>query len=106
MHPLAMGLLVLLINFGAFAGVCFGADDPYLSDLLNRAAERRLHRERAWEVLLHYRPRGEERKSLVDDPRFFLSPEGKTDPEAELAATLRGIFAADVSGDEIGRAHV
>lgn len=100
MHPLAMGLLVLLINFGASAGVCFGDDDTYLSDLLNRAAERQLHRERTWDVLLHYRPRGEERKSLVDDPRFFLSPEGKTDPAAELAATLRGIFSTDTTGDE------
>src|SRR3972149_2350286 len=31
-------------------------------------------------------------RSLVDDPRFFLSPSGKTDPAAELLATLDGLF--------------
>ncbi|MBT1075003.1 DUF4105 domain-containing protein [Geobacter grbiciae] len=99
-HPLLIWLLVLIVNLAAFAGVCAGADDPYLAELLNRAAERQLHRERAWEVLLHYRPRGDERESLVDDPRFFLAPSGKTDPAAELSATLRSLFSPEASGDE------
>lgn len=38
--------------------------------------------------------------SDADDPRFFLAPAGKTDPSAELAATLRAFFDADpVGGD-------
>lgn len=96
-------LLRAFVLVMACCGVSAGADDPYLAELLQRAAERQLHRERTWEVLLHYRPRGEARESLVDDPRFFLSPHGKTDPAAELAATLRGLFAADPSGDEHAR---
>ena len=31
--------------------------------------------------------------SEQDDPGFFLSPEGKTDPQAELAATLTAFFS-------------
>jgi hypothetical protein len=38
--------------------------------------------------------------SDADDPRFFLAPTGKSDPRAELAATLRAFFRADpVGGD-------
>ncbi|MDG4549030.1 MAG: DUF4105 domain-containing protein [Candidatus Contendobacter sp.] len=51
---------------------------------------------------MHYRPAtdGEGVVSDADDPRFFLAPTGKTDPRAELAATLRAFFSADrVGGD-------
>lgn len=100
MFPLPTWLLAMSVNLVAFAGICYGADDPYVADLLSRVEERQLHRERTWEVLLHYRPRGEARESLVDDPRFFLAPQGKTDPAAELTATLRGLFSTDTGGDE------
>ncbi|MRR37246.1 DUF4105 domain-containing protein, partial [bacterium] len=99
-YSLFMALLLAFVHLMAFCGVSAGADDPYLADLLKRAEERQLHRERTWEVLLHYRPLGEERESLVDDPRFFLSPQGKISPAAELEATLRGLFAAGPDGDE------
>ena len=42
-----------------------------------------------WRALIHYRPAlfgGV--KSTIDSPNFFLAPEGKTDPEAELQATI------------------
>ena len=91
--------LLVFVQFLTFCGDSAGADDFHLEQLLKRAVERQLHRERTWEVLLHYRPRGEGRESLVDDPRFFLAPNGKTDPEAELEATLRGLFAAEPDGD-------
>ena len=97
---LLIPLLMVLVHLVAFCGVSAGTDDPYLADVLKRAEERQLHRKRTWEVLLHYRPRGQERESLVDDPRFFLSPNGKTEPAAELAATLRGLFAGEPGGDE------
>jgi len=31
-------------------------------------------------------------RSLIDDPKFFLSPKGKYDAEAELEATIRAFF--------------
>lgn len=64
------------------------------------ATQKKLASSREWEVLLHYRPVGTARESLVDDPRFFLASDGKTDPTAELAATIVGIFAPAELGDK------
>lgn len=64
------------------------------------AIEKKLASSREWEVLLHYRPVGDARESLVDDPRFFLARDGKTDPAAELAATIAGLFAPAELGDK------
>lgn len=51
---------------------------------------RALARDPAWRALLHYRPDrwGDGWTSLADQPDFFLAPGGKTDPAAELAATI------------------
>jgi len=51
-----------------------------------------LYDEYYWNVLLHYKPLSGERKSLIDDPTFFLSPVGKRNPKAELIATLQAFF--------------
>lgn len=40
----------------------------------------------AWRALLHF-PKGADR-SLIDDPSFFLAPNGHSDPAAELRATV------------------
>jgi len=64
----------------------------YVQKLINIAAERRLYDEHYWNVLLHYKPKVGERKSLIDDPTFFLSPVGKRDPKAELIATIQAFF--------------
>lgn len=47
-------------------------------------------KDRRWLRLMHYQPsllHGYD--SEIDDPKFFLSPEGKHNPEAELTATLK-----------------
>ncbi|MBL8251329.1 MAG: DUF4105 domain-containing protein [Candidatus Competibacter sp.] len=72
----------------------------YVQELVDRAATAELAQRREWQTLLHYRSNGGGWVSDVDDPRFFLAPDGKTDPRAELAATLRAFFATDpVGGD-------
>jgi hypothetical protein len=70
-------------------------DKAYLLQLQKAAQEKRLWEQREWQVLIHYRPRlfGKGVKSQIDDPSFFLSPCGKTDPRAELDATLSIFFA-------------
>jgi hypothetical protein len=79
------------------------AEEPspnsYLEELLGQARSLRLADEREWRLLLHYRPRlfgGYE--SEQDDPGFFMSPNGKTDPQAELDATLAQFFSKDLVG--------
>ena len=74
------------------------AGEPaYLDSLLARADALRLADDPTWRALLHYRARryGAGVRSLADDPRFFLAPDGRRDPRAELAATLRSFFAAE-----------
>lgn len=40
----------------------------------------------AWRAMLHFSKHASQ--SLIDDPAFFLSPHGRTNPTAELAATI------------------
>lgn len=76
------------------------ADAAYLAELLDRADLAGLSVRREWRTLLHYRPGigGTGWASDADDPRFFLAPTGKTDPSAELTATLRAFFDAEPVG--------
>jgi len=58
-----------------------------------------LAEEREWHLLLHYAPNlfgGV--TSEQDDEGFFLSPNGKTDPQAELDATIVQFFSSDPVG--------
>jgi hypothetical protein len=79
---------------------CHGADETYLFELIARAEKKELDRSRYWHILLHYKPSLKGVTSLIDDPKFFLAPEGKHDPRAELAATLEAFFRPAAQGDE------
>ena len=75
------------------------ADVFYLRELQQRAKTAALHQQRYWHLLLHYRSTitgGYE--SEADEPGFFLAPNGKTDPQAELEATLSQFFSTDPVG--------
>lgn len=66
----------------------------YRDELLNRARSLGLATSPAWTKLLHFEtgwlsPFG---KSSIDDPGFFISSYGKSDPEAELEADLNELF--------------
>lgn len=79
----------------------FSEDDPYLKELKELAEKKELDKTREWDVLLHYKRKltgGTE--SLVDDPKFFLAPDGKKNPSSELAATLDSFFRQDLAGDD------
>ncbi len=72
---------------------------PYLEELIQQAMTEKLYQDRNWHLLLHYRKDffgGY--TSEVDDPGFFLSPNGKTDPVAELEATLTSFFSDSLVG--------
>ena len=71
----------------------------YLSELMNRAAQKKLSGQRYWRLLLHYQKNifgGY--TSLADGPGFFMSPNGRTDPQAELEATLAKCFSDELVG--------
>jgi hypothetical protein len=87
-----------LLAAATLAGSPPAAPAPPSSDveaLVAAARGRRLAETRDWQVLLHYRRRlGGGWKSEADGLGFFLAGEpGRTDPEAELEASLRAFFA-------------
>ena len=61
----------------------------YPDALIEEAHRKELHKENYWYILLHYKNGFSGMKSLVDDPDFFLAPDGKRNPQAELDATIR-----------------
>jgi hypothetical protein len=71
----------------------YSQDTAYLSELLDLAGRQRLHEDPYWRILMHYKKGLRGYTSLIDDPAFFLAPDGKTNPEAELCATLKAFFA-------------
>jgi hypothetical protein len=99
-----IGALALMAYFQATAaGQDPAAGNPdqtrYLDELYRKAAEKHLDSERYWKILLHYEwipLRGF--VSRADGPGFFLSPGGKTDPRAELNATLEKFFSDELVG--------
>jgi len=75
------------------------SSQPYLVELIRKGTQAKLASEREWHLLLHYRKnlfRGY--TSEQDDPGFFMSPDGKTDPQAELNATLTQFFSDELVG--------
>ena len=65
----------------------------YLTELIDRARVAALHDQRYWQLLLHYRRGILGVESEVDEPGFFLARDGKTNPQAELEATLAQFFS-------------
>lgn len=72
----------------------------YRDEVIQQSRNARLDAEREWHLLLHYQnnPLGGV-TSEQDDEGFFLSPQGKHDPQAELESTITQLF----SGDPVGR---
>ncbi len=90
--PLIIFFITLFLVSGSSA-----EDEEYIKELLFRADTLRLYKERYWDVLLHYKKTLSGRVSYIDDPKFFLSPSGKTDPKRELEETIRGFFRKDIN---------
>ena len=87
---IVLSLFVLLAEPPARA-----QETRYLKELVERAREKGLAEQRQWLALGHYLPRllGSGWVSVMDSSGFFLAPAGKTDPRAELEATLGAFFA-------------
>jgi hypothetical protein len=71
--------------------------------LIERARAARLAERPEWRKLLHYVPNliAPGVHGLVDSRAFYNAPQGKSDPLAELEATLRGFFSAAEETEEL-----
>ncbi len=107
-HGVGPALRALLLPFVLLALTASAAAEPaYLGELRAAARERDLAATREWRILLHYRPNpvplalpGD--TSEADSEDFFLSPDGRTDPRAELDATLAAFFAPEDATARLG----
>jgi hypothetical protein len=107
-------LVALLVSLAPAAAAADGAppaaqaahpDPAHLDELLARARTRRLWDDPGWLRLGHYRPtRKGGWESEVDGMAFFRALRGKTDPRAELEATLRAFFDDRPVADELSDA--
>ena len=89
----------MLLGFLAKPTAGGAGDLSYQYELQQRAARSGLHRERYWHLLLHYRLAiGGGYESEADEAGFFLASDGKTDPEAELHATIGRFFSDELVG--------
>ncbi|CUI07160.1 Lnb N-terminal periplasmic domain-containing protein [Massilia antarctica] len=84
------------------AGTCLGvcASHPAqavaasLQSDARLVADERIAQDPGWLALLHYRERSDgSMRSQADQPEFFLSPEGKNSPAAELLAGVAALHA-------------
>ncbi|HET8760165.1 MAG TPA: DUF4105 domain-containing protein [Nitrospiria bacterium] len=101
-----VGVLLALMLFGVSTGFAQAFDAPdYSRELIQRARAIRLFDEREWHLLVHYkRTLFGAYESQEDAPAFFNAPNGKTNPEAELAATIERFFI-DPTELKPGEAH-
>lgn len=85
---LSMALVVCGLGNAAHA-----ATPTYVEGVVQRSRDLHLSESEQWRRLLHYQPKtfgGYE--SEADGEPFFNAPNGKTEPQAELEATLRAFF--------------
>lgn len=85
----------------------FSVNAAYVDELIAAAHSKQLAYVPEWRALLHYYPNlilpGVH--SLADDPAFFNAVDGKTNPEAELDATLRRFFEPPVNQKDAEAQH-
>lgn len=98
---LASPISLILLTILHVVPVAYAAppDSSYLTELIARARDAKLADTREWHLLLHYRENlfgGY--TSEQDGADFFLAPDGKTNPQAELEATLAGFFSDRLIG--------
>lgn len=81
-------LLLLLVSFNSFALDV----RQKLSLIVDQSIDKSLWKNSEWLKLLHYEKKNNSYLSQVDDGRFFYAKNGKYNPQAELAETLKQLF--------------
>ena len=77
------------------------SESNYLNELLVNANKIKLYNDRYWFILLHYKKNYlGKTESLIDDPNFFLAPDGKKNPKSELETTIRSFFSGDLDSSD------
>jgi hypothetical protein len=98
-------LLAVLLTLPAAvrAGATVSEKNKALTFFIHKARAEKIWLRPEWRALMHLPPAllGSRQTSLVDEPRFFLSPQGKTSAQAELEATLEKLFSVTENNNKI-----
>jgi hypothetical protein len=101
-HLLLYLLPILISNLSIAAD--FIGPEAGVTALVQQAHSRQLATHPYWSALMHYQRKtsvvAETVVSEISSPEFFLSPEGATNPAAELAATLVAFFVPVGEGSD------
>lgn len=79
------------------------AENSYVTDLQTLARQQHSWQHDEWLNLLHYTGEGDDAgnyRNDVRDDRFFIAPDGSTNPESELLATIAAFYSTDNTGNE------
>jgi hypothetical protein len=84
------------------APVFAAADAGYLAELVAKSRQLQLAQRAEWLKLVHYEPNriSPGVHGLVVSPQFYNAPDGMTDPQAELEATLASFYSDLQEGDK------
>ncbi len=91
-----IGLIFVLILPNAYAETLSSTNGDVLASALARAKTLNLAHSQYWQRLMFYRKDGQGVKSAVMQSSFFLAQDGRTNPDAELDATLQGLFSPNL----------
>ncbi|MCR4303525.1 MAG: DUF4105 domain-containing protein [Gallionella sp.] len=81
----------------------FGSiDDAYLAELIAKSRQLRLAEKPEWLKLVHYVPNliSPGVHGMVDGPEFYNAPDGKSNPQSELEATLASFYSDTEESDK------
>ena len=94
--PLLSTVIFFISVFAPATSGANPADEATIQKFISRAKDLHLAESDQWIRFGHYRPTTfGGMKSEADGMNFFVVPEGRRSPEAELNATLRGFFSTD-----------
>ncbi|MGM0418226.1 MAG: DUF4105 domain-containing protein [Thermodesulfobacteriota bacterium] len=90
-YGILTGFVFLLLSQSVYSSDLYKGPENYF---LLKAKSLKLHEKRYWHILLHYYKTPLGFKSRIDDPDFFISESGKSDPEAELRETISHLLGS------------
>ncbi len=83
-------------DYDAAVELAIKQPDLPLAQLISHARKLKLAQQPMWSALLHYQKKAKGWESQIDVPHYFLSEQGKVNPQQELEATLAGLFSKTV----------
>ncbi|MGK5093608.1 DUF4105 domain-containing protein [Deltaproteobacteria bacterium TL4] len=100
-HQVATTVILFLISSLVFLNQPLQCDAQesagFLKQIIHQVRAKKLYEQRYWHLLLHYHSTfWGGILSEVDDPGFFLSPNGRDTPQAEMEATLTFFFSEEL----------